>query len=147
LQQRSTLRQTNWRSDTLPTDVEVCLNSKLSCDQSNDQSNQGHLSPRHLPVGEPLTQLPLVDNTNVNATDVLGVKHTNNCGDKSQPTTSRVHNSQSWQSTSSKLQSDDLNWFGEYNAAFFQPPSVLIQRYRAGGMATPRWSPDTKGSL
>jgi hypothetical protein len=129
LQQRATLRQKTWRSDTLLADSEVCLNSKPLCDQSNDPSKQGHLSPQHFPVGEQLTQLPLVDNT-VNATIVLGIKPNNtssSSGDKSQPTTSRAHNSQLSQSTSSKLPSDDLKWLREYNAAFFQSPSVLVQ--------------------
>jgi hypothetical protein len=42
------------------------------CNLSHEPSNQRHLSPRHLQVCEPLTQLSSVDNT-VNAVLVMKV--------------------------------------------------------------------------
>jgi hypothetical protein len=150
LQQRATLKQTTWRSDSIPADSEVWLNSKPLCTQSNDPSKQGHMSPRHIPVGEQLTQPPLVDNPNVNATNGLGVKPNNNnsssSDDTSQLTTSRAHNSQPLQSTSVKLPPDDLKWLREYNAAFYQPYSIMVQQYHANRMATSMSTPDTKES-
>jgi hypothetical protein len=46
-------------------EIKVCLNSRPLCALSNDPHNSTHLSPGHVLIGEPLTQLPSVDYTNV----------------------------------------------------------------------------------
>jgi len=45
--------------------IEARLNSRNLCALSDDHFNQTDLSPRHFLIGEPLTQLPAADITNV----------------------------------------------------------------------------------
>jgi len=50
---------------TLLAEIEACLNSRPLCALSDDPFNPTCLSPRHLLICEPLTQLPAADYTNV----------------------------------------------------------------------------------
>jgi hypothetical protein len=50
---------------TLVSEIEACLNSRPLCTLSDDPSNPTYLSPGHFLIGEPLTQLPVIDVTNV----------------------------------------------------------------------------------
>jgi hypothetical protein len=50
---------------TLLAEIEACLNSRPLCTLSSDPFNPTHLSPGHFLTGEPLTQLPSADYTNV----------------------------------------------------------------------------------
>jgi len=50
---------------TLLSEIEACLNSRPLCAQFDDPSNPTYLSPGHFFIGEPLTQLPTIDYTNV----------------------------------------------------------------------------------
>jgi hypothetical protein len=50
---------------TLLAEIEACLNSRPLCTLSDDPFNQAYLSPGHFLIGEPLTQLPSIDLTNV----------------------------------------------------------------------------------
>ena len=50
---------------TLLAEIEACLNSRPLCALSDDPFNQTYLSLRHFLIGEPLTQLPAADFTDV----------------------------------------------------------------------------------
>jgi len=50
---------------TLVAEIEACLNSRSFCALSDVPFNPTHLSPGHFLIGEPLTQLPATDYTNV----------------------------------------------------------------------------------
>jgi hypothetical protein len=50
---------------TLLAEIEACLNSRPLCTLSDDPFNQTYLSPGHFLIGEPLTQFPSIDYTNV----------------------------------------------------------------------------------
>jgi hypothetical protein len=50
---------------TLLAEIEACLNSRPLCTLSDDPFNQTYLSPRHFLIGQPLTQLPSIDYTNI----------------------------------------------------------------------------------
>ena len=50
---------------TLLAEIEACLNSRPLCALSSDPINPTYLSPGHFLMGEPLTQLPSADYTNV----------------------------------------------------------------------------------
>ena len=49
----------------LLTEIEACLNSRPLCALSNDPHTSTYLSPGHFLIGDPLTQLPTADLTNV----------------------------------------------------------------------------------
>jgi transposase InsO family protein len=49
---------------TLLAEIEACLSSRPLCILSDDPFNQTYLSPGHLLVGQPLTQIPSIDYTN-----------------------------------------------------------------------------------
>jgi len=50
---------------TLLAEIEACLNSRRLCAFSDDPFNPTYLSPGHFLIGEPLTQLPAADFTDV----------------------------------------------------------------------------------
>jgi len=50
---------------TLLAEMEACLNSRPVCVISDDAFNPNYLSPGHFLIGEPLTQLPAADFTDV----------------------------------------------------------------------------------
>ena len=49
---------------TLLTEIEACLNSRPLCALPNDP-HHSYLSPGHFLIGEPLTQLPTIDYSNI----------------------------------------------------------------------------------
>jgi len=50
---------------TLLAEIEACLKSRTLCALSDDLFNPIYLSPGHFLIGEPLTQLPAADFTDV----------------------------------------------------------------------------------
>ena len=50
---------------TLLSEIDVCLNSRILCALSDNPSNPTYLSLGHFHIGEPITQLPAIDVTNV----------------------------------------------------------------------------------
>jgi len=50
---------------TLLAELEACLNSRPLCALSDDPCNPTFLSLGHFLIGEPLTQLPATDSTDV----------------------------------------------------------------------------------
>jgi hypothetical protein len=50
---------------TLLAEIEACLDSRPLCALSDDPFNPTYLSPGHFLIGEPLTQLPAADLTDV----------------------------------------------------------------------------------
>jgi hypothetical protein len=50
---------------TLLAEIEACLNSRPLCILSDDPFSQTYLSPGHFLIGEPLTQLPSMDLTDI----------------------------------------------------------------------------------
>ena len=50
--------------NTLLTEIEACLNSRTLCAHPNDP-HLSYLSPGHFLIGEPLTQLPTIDYSNI----------------------------------------------------------------------------------
>ena len=50
--------------NTLLTEIEACLNSRPLCALPNDP-HHSYLSPGHFLIGEPLTQLPTIDYSNI----------------------------------------------------------------------------------
>ena len=50
---------------TLVAEIEACLNSRPLCASSDDPFNRTYLSPGHFLIGDPLTQLPATDFTDV----------------------------------------------------------------------------------
>jgi len=81
---------------TLLAEIEACLNSRPLCTLSDDPFTQTYLSPGHLLIGEPITQLPSVTMLMSNLIVFPGGNNTNNFnifGGSGQPTTSRVYNS------------------------------------------------------
>jgi hypothetical protein len=62
---------------TLLTEIEACLNSRPICALSNDPHESTYLSPGHFLIGQPLSQLPSVDNTRSRSTDLPGGNHFN----------------------------------------------------------------------
>jgi hypothetical protein len=50
---------------TLLAEIEACLKSRPLCTLSDDPFNQTYLSPGHFLIGEPLTQLPSMDLTDI----------------------------------------------------------------------------------
>jgi len=82
---------------TLLAEIEVCLNSRPLCALSDDPFNTTYLSPGHFLIGEPLTQLPGADYTNVKCNRLSRWQPTNNnfssSGNNGHPTTFRAFNS------------------------------------------------------
>jgi hypothetical protein len=50
---------------TLLAEIEVCLTSRPMCTLSNDPHGSKYWSPWHFLIGEPLTQFPCVDCTDI----------------------------------------------------------------------------------
>jgi hypothetical protein len=63
---------------TLLSEIEACLNSRPLCTLSDDTFNQTYLSPGHFLIGEPLTQLPSTNVTNVKCNRLSRWQHVNN---------------------------------------------------------------------
>ena len=82
---------------TLLAEIEACLNSRPLCALSDDPFNPTYLSPGHFLIGEPLTQLPDAEFTNVKCNRLSRCRPTNNnfssSGNDGHLTTSRAFNS------------------------------------------------------
>ena len=80
---------------TLLAEIQACLISRPLCTLSSDPLNPTYLSPGYFQTGEPLTQLPSADHTNVTCNDFPGGRSTNNYNSSGNghPTICRVFNS------------------------------------------------------
>jgi len=67
-----------WRTCTLLSEIEARLNSIPLYALSDNSFNPTYLSLGHSLIGEPLTQLPAINKTNVNFNRLSGGKRTNN---------------------------------------------------------------------
>jgi hypothetical protein len=81
---------------TLLAEIEACLNSRPLCALPSDPFNPTYLSPGHFLIGEPLTQLPSADYTNVKCNRLSRwqtYQQQNSSGNSGHPNTSRIFSS------------------------------------------------------
>ena len=84
---------------TLLAETEACLNSRPLCALSDGPFNPIYLSPGHFLIGEPITQLPAADLTNV-----------------------KCNRLSRWQSFQHQLQQLNQRWSADYLQSLQQRP-------------------------
>jgi len=116
---------------TLLADLEACLNSRTLCALSDDPFNPTFLSPGHFLIGEPLTQLPAADFTDIKCNRLSRWQtYQQQLQQFWQRLSSDYLHSllqrQRWQRTSPNLQPGDLVQLREDNTApLHWPPAVI----------------------
>jgi hypothetical protein len=122
---------------TLLTETEACLNSRPFSALSSDPSNPTYLSPGHFLIGEPLTQLPSTDYTNVKCN---GLSRWQTYQQQLQQYWQRwssdylqsLQQRQRWQRASPNLQPGDMVLLKEDNTTPLHWPSAVITETHPG---------------
>ena len=122
---------------TLLTEIEACLNSRPLCALSDDPFNPTYLSPGHFLIGEPLTQLPVTDYTNVNCNRLSRWQTYQQQLQQfwqrwSADYLQDLQQRQRWQRTVPNLQPGDLVLLREDNTTPLQWPTAVITDVHPG---------------
>ena len=122
---------TNDELCTLLADLEACLNARPLCALSDDPFNPTCLSPGHFLIGEPLTQLPATDFTDVKCNRLSRWQTYQEQLPQfwqrwSSDYLQSLQQRQSWQRTSPNLQPGDLVLPREDNTAPLHWPRAVI---------------------
>jgi len=112
--------------------IEACLNSRPLCALSDDPFNPTYLSPGHFLIGEPLTQLPATDFTDVKCNRLSRWQTYQQQLQQfwqrwSSDYLRSLQQHQCWQRTSPNLQPGDLVLLREDNATPLQWPTAVIK--------------------
>jgi len=120
---------------TLLTEIEACRNSRPLCALSDDPFNPTYMSPGHL-IGEPLTQLPVTDYTNVNCNRLSRWQTYQQLQQFWQRWSADypqgLEQCQRWQSTVPNLQPGDLVLLREDNTTPLHWPTAVITDVHPG---------------
>jgi len=122
---------------TLLAEIEACLNSRPLCTLSDDPFNQTYLSPGHFLIGEPLTQLPTIDYTNVKCNRLSSWQTYQQQIQQfwqrwSSDYLQSLQQRQRWQRTSPNLQPGDLVLLKEDNTTPLHWPTAVITETHPG---------------
>ena len=122
---------------TLLTEIEACLNSRPLCALSDDPFNPTYLSPGHFLIGEPLTQLPAHDYTNVSCNRLSRWQTYQQQLQQfwqrwSADYLQDLQQRQRWQRTVPNLQPGDLVLLREDNTTPLQWPTAVITNVHPG---------------
>ena len=122
---------------TILAEIEECLNSRTLCTQSDDPFNPKYLSPGHFLIGEPLTQLPAADYTNVKCNRLSRWQTYQQqlqqfCQRWSSDYLQSLQQRKRWQRTSPNLQIGDLVLLREDNMTPLQWPTDVVTDNHAG---------------
>jgi hypothetical protein len=122
---------------TLLAEIEACLNSRPLCALSSDPFNPTHLSPGHFLIGEPLTQLPSADYTNVKCNRLSRWQTYQQQLQQfwqrwSSDYLQNLQQHQRWQRTSPNLQPGDMDLLKEDNMTPLHWPTAVITETHSG---------------
>jgi len=122
---------------TLLAEIEACLNSRPLCTLSDDPFNQTYLSPGHFLIGEPHTQLPTIDYTNVKCNRLSRWQTYQQQIQQfwqrwSSDYLQSLQQRQRWQRTSPNLQPGDLVLLKEENNTPLHWPTAAITETHPG---------------
>jgi len=116
---------------TLLSEIEACPNSRHLCALSDNTSDSNSLSPGHFLIGEPFTQLPAIDLTNVKFNRLSSwqiylqqVQHF--WQRRSKDYLQSLDQRHSWLKTTLNLQPGDLLLVSEDNTTPLQWPRAVI---------------------
>jgi len=112
-------------------EIEACLNSRTFCAFTDDPINLTYLSPGHFLIGEPLTQLPATDFTDVKCNRLSRWQTYQQQFQQfwqrwSSDYLQSLQQRQRWQRTSPNLQPGDLVLLLEDNTAPLQWPTAVV---------------------
>ena len=122
---------------TLLAEIEACLNSRPLCALSDDPFNPTYLSPGHFLIGEPLTQLPATDFTDVKCNRLSRWQTYQQQLQQfwqhwSSDYLQSLQQRQRWQRTSPNLKPGDLVLVREDNTAPLHWPTAVITDIHPG---------------
>ena len=126
--------------------IEACLNSRPLCALSDDPFNPTYLSPAHFLIGEPLTQLPAADFTDVKCNRLSRWQTYQQQMQQfwqrwSSDYLQSLQQRQRWQRTSPNLKPGDLALLREDNTTPLHWPTAVIKETHPGKrMASSAWS-------
>ena len=122
---------------TLLTEIEACLNSRPLCALSDDPSNPTYLSPGHFLIGQPITQLPTVDFTNLKSNSLsrwqLQQQQLQHFWQRwSAEYLHSLQQRHRWQKATPNFQAGDLILLKEDNTPPLQWPTAIVQEVHPG---------------